>query len=115
MLAQAKLSLLSGEIAEFPSPDGQNSSYSLDFRGPQVSCETTAQNITVPGRLEDPWILFNTTWFGAQLIVQHTEFFGWYVSGIAFDYQSFAITGLSLIVRCLGIHSTMKRTRPTVR
>ncbi|KAH7380144.1 hypothetical protein BKA66DRAFT_609988 [Pyrenochaeta sp. MPI-SDFR-AT-0127] len=79
LLTLAKLVLLSGEIIDMPSPEGQNSSYSLGFRAPQLSCQETITNSTVSGTLYDSRLVFNSTWNReSSLTITQTEQFGWY-------------------------------------
>lgn len=62
-----------------PSPNGQNASYTLNFRAPQVSCEEKTTNYTVSGPLSTSWIMFNSSWDRySSLTVTKSQYYGWF-------------------------------------
>jgi hypothetical protein len=62
MAALSKFVLFTGRIVEIPPPAGQNMSYTMTFRAPQVSCVETITNMTMQGPPGLEKTLFNASW-----------------------------------------------------
>ncbi len=63
---------MSGKIPDFPSPGGENSSYTLTFRGPQVSCDEKITDVTDTGVISNGSVYpFDVVW---NITEQETAF-----------------------------------------
>ncbi|KAF1843229.1 uncharacterized protein K460DRAFT_407592 [Cucurbitaria berberidis CBS 394.84] len=73
--------LISGKILDFPSPAGENSSYTLEFRGPQLECDEKTIDSDDPEKFTKNHSLtpFTINWVPTKnLTITHLQDLRWY-------------------------------------